>query len=167
MAQAYFLNTITNVLGLSVKQCEVLSDDGYDTISTIMHWKYDDIRDWCTTKSKLTTTRGGAYYGDQKIKCLQALAWWATNLTLRGKHIFLANFDATIVADFIDEDKLGYEGGEKDPDIKKPDKLSHSKWVYCEEMVYTYFAAMKNRRGVPLAYVIHKNPAPSGIVIDR
>ena len=96
---SYFLNTITNVLGLSVKQLEVLSNDGYDTISTIIHWKYDKIHECCTTKSKFTATRGGASYGNQKIKCLQALAWWDTYLTLRGKQIVLDDFDATMMAD--------------------------------------------------------------------
>ena len=72
---AYSLNIITNVLGLSVNQREVLSDDGYDTIFTIIHWKYDDIREWCTIKSKFTTTSGGDSYGDRRIKCIQVLAW--------------------------------------------------------------------------------------------
>ena len=119
MSQADFLNTITNVLVLSFNQHEVLSDDRYDTISAIIHWKYDNIREWCTTKSKLTTTRGGDSYGDRKIKCLQALSWWATDLTLRGKQIFLAEFDATMMIYCIDEEKLDYEGGKKDPYINK------------------------------------------------
>ena len=58
MAQSDFLNTITNVLGLSVKKREVLSDDVYDTISTIIYWKYYNIHECCTTKSEFTTTRG-------------------------------------------------------------------------------------------------------------
>ena len=87
MAQADFLNTITNVLVLSLNQRGVLSDDAYDMISTIINFNYENIREWCTTKSKLTTTRGVASYGEQKIKCLQVLAWWATNLTLRGRQI--------------------------------------------------------------------------------
>ena len=66
MSQAYLLKTITNVLGLSVKQHEVLSNYRYETISNIIHCKYDKIREWCTNKYKLLTTRGGAYYGDQK-----------------------------------------------------------------------------------------------------
>ena len=59
MAQAYFLNTVTNVLGL-------LSDDGYDIISTIINWKYDNMHECCTTKSKLTTTIVGVSYADKK-----------------------------------------------------------------------------------------------------
>ena len=107
---------------------------------------YEDIRDWCTAKSKLTTTRGGASYGDQKIKFLQVLPWWATNLTLRVKQIILADFDATTMVDCIYEAKLDYKDMKKDPDIKKPDKFSHIKWVSWEDMVYTYFNAMKKIR---------------------
>ena len=66
IAQADFLNKITNVLGLSLKQSEMLSNDRYETISTIIHWKYDMIPEWCTTKPKLKNTRVGASYGDQK-----------------------------------------------------------------------------------------------------
>ena len=88
-------------------------------------------------------------------------------MTLRGEHIVLANFDATMVADCIDEEKLDYEDGKKDLDIKKHDKFSHIKWVAWEEMVHTYFTSMKDSQGVPLAYVIVKTPVPSGIVIDR
>ena len=106
MARAYVLNKITNVLGLSVKKLEVLSDDVYDTISTIINWKYGDIRKWCTTKYKLTTTRGGASYGYPKTKCLQVLAWWDTNLNFMGKNIVLADFDNTMMADFIVEAML-------------------------------------------------------------
>ena len=46
MAQADLLNTNTNVLGLLVEQREGLYDDGYDTISTIIHWNYGEIREW-------------------------------------------------------------------------------------------------------------------------
>ena len=127
MVQENFLHTITNMLGFSVKQREVISDDGYDTIYTIINWKYDKIRKFCTTNSNLTTTRRENSYGDQKIKCLQALAWWVTNLTLRGQHIFLADFDAFIMEDYIDEAKLDYEDGKKYPYTKKPDKFSNSK----------------------------------------
>ena len=69
------------------------------------------------------------------------MAWWATDFTLRGKHIELVDFDANRMSDCIDEAKLDYEDGEKDPYTKKPDNLSHSKWVAWEGMVYTYFTA--------------------------
>ena len=101
-----------------------------------------------------------------KTKCLQALDWWAANLILRGKQIVLAAFDATMMEDCINEKKLDYEDVKKEPDIEKPDKFSHSKWVSWEDMVYAYFTATKKSRWIALSYVIHKNPYPSGIVID-
>ena len=66
MVRADFLNTITNVLCLSVKKREMLSYDGYEMAYTIIYWKYENICEWCTTKSKLTTSRGGASHGDLK-----------------------------------------------------------------------------------------------------
>ena len=41
------------------------------------------------------------------------------------------------MADCIDETKLDYEDGKKDPYINKPDELSHSKWLAWGNMVYT------------------------------
>ena len=102
-----------------------------------------------------------------KIKFLQTLAWWVIDLTLRGKHIVLDEFYATMMEYCIDEEKLDCQDGKKDPDIKKPDNFSHINWLAQEEMAYTYFTSMKNRRGLPLAYVICKTPSPSCIVIDR
>ena len=193
MAQADFIKKIPNVLGLSAKQREVLSDDTYDTISTIIHMNYNETCEWCTTKSKLTITRRGASYGDQKIKCIWVLSRRATNLTLSVKHIVLVDFDATIMTYGMDEAKFDYEDGKKEPDIKKPDKYSHSKWVAWEEMVYTYFTATKkhprgnpwmffvaweemvytyftatkNIQGLPLGCVLCKTPSPSITIIDR
>ena len=48
-------------------------------------------------------------YGYRKIKCLQALSWWATDLTLRGKIIDLNHFKTDILADDIDESCINLE----------------------------------------------------------
>ena len=53
----------------------------------------------------------------KKIKYLQVLAWWDTNLTLRGKQIVSAYFDVTMMTDCINEAKLEYEDGKKYPYI--------------------------------------------------
>ena len=105
-AQADLINTVTNVLGLSISQRQVLYNEEYGTISTIIHWNYDMIREWCTAKYKLTTTRGGATCGDSNIRCIQTFTWWDTNLTLRGKHIDLAEFNFTMTGYCIYEENL-------------------------------------------------------------
>ena len=61
-----------------------------------------------------------------------------------------------MMEDFMDEAKLEYEDGKKEPNIKKPDKFSHRKWSAWEEMVYTYFTSMKKSYSYPshTTYVI-------------
>ena len=54
-------------------------------------------------------------------------------MTIWGKQIVLADFDATIIADCIYEAKLDYNYGKKDPEIEKTDKFSQRKWVACLE----------------------------------
>ena len=56
-------------------------------------------------------------------------------MTLKGKHIVLADFDATMMAYCIDEAKLDCKDGKKDPGIERPYKFSHRKWVACDEMI--------------------------------
>ena len=58
-------------------------------------------------------------------------------MNLRGEHIVLSDFDATMMEDCIYKAKLDYEDGKKELDIKKPEKLSHIKSVDFKEMVYT------------------------------
>ena len=72
-----------------------------------------------------------------------------------------------MMEDCIGEAKLEYEDGKKDPEIRKPDKFSQSKWVSWEAIGYNYFTNIKNSRVSPLAYVIRKTPDRSGIVIER
>ena len=101
------------------------------------------------TKYQLTITRGGAPYGDRNIKCVQQLVWWDTNLTLSETHIELSDFNATMMADFIYEAKFDFEDGKKDPDIDKPDHISHRKWLVWEDMGYTYFNNTKTAKEYP------------------
>ena len=71
-------------------------------------------------------------------------------MNLKGKHIILDDFDATVMVYCIYEAKLDYEDRKKDPDIKKPNNLLRNKWLALEEMVYTYFTTMKISQGVLL-----------------
>ena len=42
---------------------------------------------------------GGISFVDRKINCLQALAWWVTDLTLWGKNIDLNNFKSDVLSE--------------------------------------------------------------------
>ena len=82
--QQDFIVLLTGVMGFTDRQRTALISEGYDTARSLIHWKYNEIRDWCETKSKLSTQRGGENYGDRRIRNLQALAWWCTDCSLRG-----------------------------------------------------------------------------------
>ena len=52
---------------------------------------------------------GGVSYGDSKIKLLQALAWWVTDLTLQGKITNINNLKTDIIADSTEESRFDFE----------------------------------------------------------
>ena len=84
-------------------------DNRYDSQESVLYWKFIDIKEWCQLKSKIPAIRGGLSYGYTKIKCLQALAWWVTDLTLRGKIIDINNFKTDILDDTIEDYRIDFE----------------------------------------------------------
>ena len=48
-------------------------------------------------------------FRERKIKFLQELAWWVTELTLWGKSIELDNFNSDILSDTIEESQLNFK----------------------------------------------------------
>ena len=105
---------------------------------------------------------GGCAWGDRTIKCLQGLAWWCTDRSLRGKSLDVVTFynhDAQL--DAIEESELDYEELKKESNLDKPEKFKTEKWTEWEESVYNYFASHRNSKGVPYSYVIRKMPNPT------
>ena len=84
-------------------------DDGYYSQESVLHWKFTDIKEWCQLKTKIPVSHGVIYYGDGKINFLQELAWWLTDLMLRGKIIDLNNLKNDILADAIEESRIDFE----------------------------------------------------------
>ena len=150
-----FTGTLQGILGFTITQVWFLMDDGYDSQESVLYGKFTDIQEWCQLKSNIPASRGGVSDGYRKIKFLQALAWWVTDLTLRGKIIDLNNFKTDILSDGIEESWIDFEdtrdgkGG-----LSKPKGSSHEKWAQWEDIIYNYFTSRKNSRGVPLSYVV-------------
>ena len=96
-----FTGRLQGILGFTITQVQVLVDDGYDSQELVLYWKLADIKDWCQLKSKIPKSYGEVYYGNKKIKGLQALAWCVTYLMLWGKIIDLNNFKIDILSDYI------------------------------------------------------------------
>ena len=159
--RADLVNVLDNVCRLNVNQRMTLINDGYDTARSLVHWNYKSIRSWCEGKSKLAVNRGGCTFGDRKIKCIQALAYWCTNAYLQGDTLDIVNlFDDDALNEAIIESELDYDDSKKDAVLDKPGKFSHEKWQEWEESIYNYFASSRNARGIPYAYVIRKMPNP-------
>ena len=159
--RADLVNVLDNVCRLNVNQRMTLINDGYDTARSLVHWNYKSIRSWCEGKSKLAVNRGGCTFGDRKIKCIQALAYWCTNAYLQGDTLDIVNlFDDDALNEAIIESELDYDDSKKDAVLDKPGKFSHEKWQEWEESIYNYFASSRNAKGIPYAYVIRKMPNP-------
>ena len=111
-------------------------DDGYGSQDSVLYWKFTDIKEWCQLKANIPASCDGVSYGDRKIKCLQKLAWWVTDLTLRGKIIDLSNFKTDILADAIEEYRL-YFGDTRDGkgDMRKPKEFSREKWTQWKDRI--------------------------------
>ena len=104
-----FTEKIQVILDFTSTQFWVLVDDGYDSQELVLYCKFTDVKEWCQLKSKILAICSGVYYGDRKIKCLQALDWWVSYLTLRGKIIDLNKFKTDIISDAIGEYQLDFE----------------------------------------------------------
>ena len=66
---------------------------GYNNAESIIHWKFDNNRNWSTDKAKLINDQGRCSYDDRKIKFLQGLVYWITDLSMRVNPIVLTDFD--------------------------------------------------------------------------
>ena len=131
-----FTGTLQGILGFTITQVWVLVDDGYEIHESFIYWKFTDIKEWCQIKSKIPASRGGASYGDRKIKFRQTLDWWITDLTLLGKIIHLNKFKTDILADAIDDYRLDFEDTRyRKGELSKLKEFSHEKWTQWEDSI--------------------------------
>ena len=96
-----FTGTLQGTLGFTTDQIKVLVEDGYFTQDAVLCWKYRDIKEWFQLKAMIPVICGGIFSGDRKIKCLQELAWWLTDLMLWGKDISLNDFKSDVLSGAI------------------------------------------------------------------
>ena len=137
-----FTGTLQGIIGFTSTQVRFLVDDGYDSHESILYWGITDIKEWYQLKSKIPVRRGGVSYGDRKIKCLQSLAWWVADLTLRGKIINLKNFKTDILADEIEDSRIDFEDKRDGKgELRKTKEFSHEKWTQWEDNIYNYFTS--------------------------
>ena len=80
-----FTRILQNTLSFTTDQVRILSEEVYDTQYVVLYWQFSEIKEWRQSKANIPVSCGGIYFGARKVKCLQELAWWVTDLMMRGK----------------------------------------------------------------------------------
>ncbi|GFH50680.1 predicted protein [Chaetoceros tenuissimus] len=165
---ADLLDLLTQSLNFTPALCNCLSFDGYDNTIDFVDWTYAEICKYCEDKSTKTATRGGCNWPKRKKKDLQGFAFYITQRSLEGVQVNVAELDANgdqvltlaIAREFYEAAKIVERVAEDKGDEvekKKPDVLKSEDWVEWEKSIIHYLNGMKNRKGVPLSYVIGGN----------
>ena len=71
-----FTGKLQIVLSFITGHIRFFVEDGHGTYELVLYWKF--------TEANIPEIRDSIYFGDNKINCLQKLAWWVTNLTTWG-----------------------------------------------------------------------------------
>ena len=126
--RADLITVMTNTCNFTANQRTCLTNDGYDTAQNLVGWKFNKIREWCEKKSALRINMGGCAWGDRTIKCIQGLAWWCTERSLRGKRLDVVTvYHNDEQLDAIEESELDYEELKKESNLDKPEKFKTEK----------------------------------------
>jgi len=142
--------------GFKKEQCITLREHGYMTLSDLVDWDYKDVRSLLENLSNLPKSRGGQQFGDRRIKQLQALSWFITDRYRRGLTYDLDLYQAEANT-YIKFAKIDSQIG-KDDTADKLEQFKYSYWIKWEESVYIYLNSIITKAGVPLSYVIRKEP---------
>ena len=141
--------------------CNCLSFDGYDLTVDFVDWTFADINKYCESKSTRAATRGGCNWPHRQIKDLQGFVYYVTQRSLEGVQVNVAEQDVNgdyvltlaIVQEFYEAAKIAKDKGDE-VEKKKPDVLKSEDWVEWEKSLVHNLNGMRNRKGVPLSYVI-------------
>ena len=148
-------------------QATKVIDEGYDSLTEFIYWYHEDVKAWCTGKTKLSPTRGGCSFGDPKIKNIQALAYWATDLHKRGVAFIPRTFTPDILVEYKKLLRVQQLASKQSSDVEIPKPLQNEKWETWETALNNYLMSRKGVNDVPLAYVIRQIPRDNTTVPTR
>ena len=160
-----FRDVLTTVLRFGDVQANTLIDEGYDALLELRFWGYDDISTWAANKGKITLVRGGCTYGDPRVKGLQALAFYATDMHRRGLPLSLINFNDAMLLKYKEMVRVDRARKTMKSDVSMPDPLIQDTiWEDWENSLINYLQAKMGIDNIPLSYVIRSDDRPVAVL---
>jgi hypothetical protein len=159
-----FRDVLTTVLRFGDNQADTLITEGYDSLHELRFWGYEDIATWAANKGKITLLRGGCSYGDPRVKGLQALAFYATDMHRRGLPLSLINFNDEMLLKYKEMVRVDRARKGTKSDVSMPDPLVHDTiWEDWENSLINYLQAKMGIDNIPLSYVIRSDDRPVAV----
>ena len=153
-----------NVLGLTDRQANAVSDNGWENLMDFEGYTTSDIQTWAISVSKLTAARGGVTFPTGRIRRLCALNYWVNNHILRGVPLVGIMFDETALTESLRDYPISDMSRDADDTVNKPDMFDYDKWVDWQDSVITYLKGKKNvTKDIPLYYVIRPDEVPDNL----
>ena len=122
------------VFNLMRNQASKVIDEGYDSLPEFIYWSHEDVKVYCTGKTKLPLTRGGYSFGDHKIKNIQVLTCWATDLHKRGIALIPRSFIPGILVEYKQLTRVQQLASKQSSDVETPKLLQEEEWEkICEQ----------------------------------
>jgi len=161
------LQACMETCGLSPQQIDALVQEGYISMDDFAMNRYQDISEMAKRVQALPVNRGGVRFGQVHIMKLKAFLFWLKDRQRRGLPLNLDDdgFNDPQLEKAVQEYRAEVELKEaNDTTVKVLDKFSpHSLrgWNTFNRELEAYLSHIRGLSGMPLLYVIRKDPDPN------
>ena len=155
-------NIANEILNFTVAQANAIHSNGWERLVDFKGYTTEDIQSWIEVVSKRTAARGGVIIPSVRARRLCALNFWVNRMTLRGKTILAADFDADALTKAMTDYPVMDMMKTSDIVANRPVAFSYDQWVDWQESVVTYLKGTKNiTKDIPLYYIIRPTDPPA------
>jgi len=161
------LQACMETCGLSQQQIDALVQEGYILMEDFAMNRYQDISEMAKRVQALPVNRGGVRFGQVHIMKMKAFLFWLKDRQRRGLPLNLDDdgFNDPQLDKAVQDYRAEVEQKEADDTTAKvPDKFSpHTLrgWNTFNRELEAYLSNIRGLSGVPLLYVIRKDPDPN------
>ena len=118
--------------GLTQAQYTAMAADGYVDLMDFENMQWTSVEKWISATRKSTLNRGGFSVSAAREKRIQALVFWINDQLRTGRATVEADFDeaefnATTMADMVDEAYIYHLDCNTDSDVSTPEKFAYNK----------------------------------------